>query len=102
MEAQLHLRQPCWIQQQIPEQAQQPSSLPSGSAEYAAELRRRATALNAEIARFKATESAASKQQRLRKTAQQLNRSSPSYAARSSSFAVKVEAATSALGQPLE
>ena len=46
----------------------------SDDSEYANDLRRRATELNNEIAKFKAHENAASKQQRLRKTAEQLDK----------------------------
>lgn len=49
------------------------AGLDHDSAEYAAELRRRAAELNQEIARFKEHENKASKAQRLRLTAEQLD-----------------------------
>ena len=71
-----------------------------GSAEYAAELHRRATELNQEIARFKERESEVRKAQRLRKTAEQLDSELRALKkVRSNSFSLKDAAARRAGAQ---
>ena len=63
--------------------------------DYASDLRRRTSELNKEIARFRAKESAASKHERLRKAAEQLeNEVAKLKRVRQASFALSKGAAT--------